>query len=62
VKVQIGGQTAEVQYYGAAPGELAGVLQVNAKIPAGVQRGTSVPVVISVGNASSNTVTVAIKP
>jgi uncharacterized protein (TIGR03437 family) len=62
VTVQIGGQTAEVQYYGAAPGAVAGLLQVNAKVPAGVQRGTSVPVVITVGSTSSQTVTLAIKP
>jgi len=62
VTVQIGGQTADVSYYGAAPGELAGVLQVNAKVPANVQRGTSVPVVITVGSSSSQTVMLAIKP
>ena len=62
VKVQIAGQAAEVQYYGAAPGALAGLLQVNAKVPANIQRGTSVSVVITVGSASSQTVTLAIKP
>ena len=62
VTAQIAGQPAQVMYYGAAPGELAGVLQVNAVIPANVQRGTSVPVVIQVGSASSQTVTLFIKP
>jgi len=63
VTVQIAGQSAQVLYAGAAPGEPSGVLQVNAMIPAGVPRGTSVPVVIMVGTASSQSgVTVAIQP
>ena len=63
VTVQIAGQNAPVSYAGAAPGEPSGVLQVNAMIPAGVPRGTSVPVVITVGTASSQSgVTVAIQP
>ena len=63
VTVQIGGQTADVSYAGAAPGEPAGVIQVNAKIPSSVPRGAPVPVVIKIGNASSQDgVTVAIKP
>jgi uncharacterized protein (TIGR03437 family) len=38
-------------------------LQVNARIPADVARGTNVPVVITVGNtASQSGVTLAIKP
>jgi uncharacterized protein (TIGR03437 family) len=52
VSVQIGGQTAQVLYAGAAPGEVAGLLQINARIPAGVT-GNAVPVVVSVGNSSS---------
>ena len=62
VTAQIAGQPAQVTYYGAAPGELAGVLQVNAVVPANVQRGTSVSVVIQEGTASSETVTLFIKP
>jgi uncharacterized protein (TIGR03437 family) len=39
------------------------MLQVNARIPADVVRGTSVPVVITVGNTPSQAgVTLAIKP
>jgi uncharacterized protein (TIGR03437 family) len=53
VSVQIGGLPATVAYAGAAPGEVSGLLQVNATIPAGVQTGASVPVVITVGTASS---------
>lgn len=63
VSVQIGGQNADVLYAGAAPGQLAGLLQVNARVPLGVPRGVAVPVSIAIGSASSQAgVTVAIKP
>jgi uncharacterized protein (TIGR03437 family) len=61
--VQIDGQNAKVLYAGAAPGLPAGALQVNAVVPKGVRRGTSVPLVLSIGNTGSQpNVTVAIKP
>jgi uncharacterized protein (TIGR03437 family) len=61
VRVTIGGQSAEVLYAGAAPGMVAGVMQVNVKVPAGVNAG-AVPVVVTVGGASSpDTVTVTVK-
>lgn len=63
VTVQIADQNAQVLYAGAAPGEPSGVLQVNAMIPANVPSGASVPVVIMVGTATSQSnVTVAIAP
>ena len=63
VTVQIAGKQAQVTYAGEAPGAPAGVLQVNAVIPPDVARGTSVPISITVGVASSQPgVTVAIKP
>ncbi len=63
VTVQIGGEPAEVIYAGSAPLEPAGMLQVNAKVPADVPRGKSIPVVVTVGAASSQAgVTVAIRP
>jgi uncharacterized protein (TIGR03437 family) len=52
VSVTIGGMPATVDYAGAAPGEVAGVLQIDATIPAGVF-GSTVPVVVKVGNATS---------
>ena len=52
VKVTIGGQTGEILYAGAAPG-MAGVIQVNVRIPAGTKAGIAVPIVLSVGTASS---------
>jgi uncharacterized protein (TIGR03437 family) len=62
VTVEINGEMAEVTYAGGAPGEVAGMLQVNARIPANVPSGMAVPVTITVGAATSQAgVTVAIK-
>ncbi len=54
VTVTIGELPATVRYAEGAPGEVAGVLQINASIPAGVF-GSSVPIVVQVGNARSQT-------
>jgi len=62
VSVTIGGQVASVTYQGAAPGLVAGVMQINAQIPAGITSGAAVPVVVSAGGvAGLNTVTVAVQ-
>jgi len=53
VKVTIGGQTANVNFAGGAPGAVAGVIQVNAQIPDGVTTGGAVPVVVQVGTSNS---------
>ncbi len=53
LKVTIGGLPAEVQYKGGVPGFVAGVMQVNAKIPSGVSPGTAVPVLLQVGSTTS---------
>jgi minor extracellular serine protease Vpr len=53
VTVNIGGLPATVQYYGAAPGELAGVMQLNVEIPANAPTGTAVPVSVMVGTIQS---------
>jgi uncharacterized protein (TIGR03437 family) len=53
VSVQIGGTDAEVVYAGAAPGLVAGLLQVNCTVPASVAPGDSVPVGLAVGGISS---------
>ncbi len=42
-----------VQYAGTAPSEVAGLLQVNVLIPAGIQEGGYVPVTLQVGDAST---------
>jgi len=61
--VQIDGISAEVFYAGAAPFLPAGALQVNARVPNGVRRGASVPVVLNIGPASSQTgITLAVAP
>ncbi len=61
VSVRIGGAPAEVLYAGAAPGLVAGVFQINARIPEGVVSG-AVPVVVTVGSAASQPeLTVAVK-
>ena len=62
VTVTMGGQNADVLYQGAAPGLVAGVSPINARVPAGVTRGSAVPVTITVGGVPSlNTVTMAVK-
>ncbi len=61
VSVRIGGAPAEVLYAGAAPGLVAGVFQINARIPEGVVSG-AVPVVVTVGSAASQEgLTVAVR-
>ena len=58
--VTIGGAPAEVLFSGLAPG-FTGLYQINARIPAGTQPGSAVPVSLSVGGAASNTVTIAVQ-
>jgi uncharacterized protein (TIGR03437 family) len=53
VTVKIGGLDAQVMFAGSAPGEVAGVLQVNAVVPMGVAAGAAVPVEIAVGGVLS---------
>ena len=61
VTIMIGGLLAEMQYAGGAPGEVAGLMQVNAVIPANTAPGV-VPVSVMVGGtASAAGVTVAVK-
>jgi uncharacterized protein (TIGR03437 family) len=61
VKVSIGGQNANVNFAGGAPGAVAGVFQVNALIPSGVTAGAAVTVVVQVGTSNSQPgVTIAV--
>lgn len=53
VTVQVGGRDAKVLYAGAAPGMVAGVLQVNCVVPLDSPPGFAVPVSISLGGISS---------
>jgi uncharacterized protein (TIGR03437 family) len=52
VSVTIDGKPAEILYAGAAPGIVAGLMQINARVPANSKAGF-VPVVITEGSASS---------
>jgi uncharacterized protein (TIGR03437 family) len=62
VTVTIGGLPATVKYAGRVPGNVFGVLQVEAQIPTGVAARANVPVQIQIGNATSQSgVTVAVK-
>lgn len=58
--VTIGGAEADVLFSGLAPGSV-GLYQVNARVPAGLGAGNAVPVVLSIGGATSNTVTIAVQ-
>jgi trimeric autotransporter adhesin len=61
VSVTIGGQNAQIEYAGAAPGLVSGVLQVNVKIPTNAGSG-AVPIVVSVGGVNSQAnVTVSLR-
>jgi uncharacterized protein (TIGR03437 family) len=61
VTATVGGIPATVSYAGIAPGLVQGAMQVNVQIPSGVTPGPAVPIVITVGNAMSNSVTLAIQ-
>ena len=52
VSAKVGGSPAMVLYAGAAPGLVAGVMQVNVLVPENINTG-AVPVVLQVGSASS---------
>ncbi len=61
VTVSIGGQNATVLYAGAAPGQVAGLIQMNVVIPAGTPSG-AVPVTFTMGTRTSPSgVTVAVQ-
>ena len=61
VVARISGMEAEVLYAGAAPGLVAGAMQVNLKIPANAPSG-ALPVFLTVGTATSQTgVTIAVE-
>ena len=53
VSVTVGGLPADVRYAGSAPGMVAGIAQVNVRIPANAQSGSSVPIVISIEASST---------
>jgi uncharacterized protein (TIGR03437 family) len=60
VKVNIGGFDAVVNYAGAAPTLVAGAMQINAQVPAGILPGAAVPVVVTIGGVRSRTATISV--
>jgi uncharacterized protein (TIGR03437 family) len=52
VAAKIGGLDADVLYAGAAPGMIAGVVQINVRVPAGLEPGSS-EVLLQVGPATT---------
>jgi uncharacterized protein (TIGR03437 family) len=61
VGVTIGGKPAEVRFAGGASGQVAGLMQVNAVVPSGIPAGSAAPVILSIGNVSSQAgVTIAV--
>jgi uncharacterized protein (TIGR03437 family) len=62
VSVDIGGLPATVEYAGAAPGNIPGLFQVNARISNDVQPGDKLPVHVKIGaGASQDGVTLAVR-
>ena len=53
VTVHIGGVDAQVIYAGAAPEEVAGVVQVNVLVPQGITPNPATPVSLTIGGATS---------
>lgn len=58
--VTIGGQSARVLFSGLAPG-FVGLWQIDAEVPQTVIPGTVLPVIVSIGGQTSNTVTIAVQ-
>jgi uncharacterized protein (TIGR03437 family) len=60
IQVSIGGQPAVYTYAGEAPGMVAGVMQLNVRIPANVQPGLDFVVVSIGGKMSQGGITVSV--
>jgi uncharacterized protein (TIGR03437 family) len=62
VKVMVGGESAEIVYAGEAPNAVAGLFQVNFRVPRGALVGDAVPLVLKIGNSrSADGITMAIR-
>jgi uncharacterized protein (TIGR03437 family) len=62
VSVDVGGLPASVEYAGAAPGNMPGLFQINARISANAPTGNQIPVHVTVGALTSQDgVTVAVR-
>jgi len=58
--ITIGGQSARVLFSGLAPG-FVGAWQIDAEVPQAVITGSVLPVIVSIGGQTSNTVTMAVQ-
>jgi uncharacterized protein (TIGR03437 family) len=54
VAVTVGGQTVTPEYAGGAPGEIAGLMQINVRIPQNITPGNAVPVTVEVQGYSTS--------
>ncbi|MBI2689814.1 MAG: putative Ig domain-containing protein [Acidobacteria bacterium] len=61
VKVTIGGKEGTVLYSGGAPGLVAGVTQINVRVPVDVAAGDAVPVALQIGTETSSGATLAVR-
>jgi uncharacterized protein (TIGR03437 family) len=60
VSVTVGGLPAVIDYAGAAPTLVAGVMQCNVEVPTGVAPNGAVPVQVRIGGVNSPVVTIAV--
>jgi uncharacterized protein (TIGR03437 family) len=62
VTVSMGGLPCQLNFVGAAPGLVSGVLQINAQVPVGVAPGPAISIQLQIGSAhSSAAVTLAVQ-
>ena len=59
--VMIGGVPTGILFSGLAP-TFVGLYQINVQVPAAVPFGDTVPVIVSIGGATANAVTIAVQP
>jgi uncharacterized protein (TIGR03437 family) len=52
ISVTIGGVAAPITFYGEAPGLVAGVMQINARVPTGITSG-NIPLDVTIGGVAS---------
>jgi len=62
VSVSMGGLPCDLNFAGAAPGLVAGAIQINAQVPAGAPTGADVPLQVTFGTYSSQSgITIAVE-
>ena len=59
--VTVGGQPATIQFYGEAPGDVAGVMQLNVYVPTAAASGTDALMVSIGGTSSQSGITVSVQ-